>query len=588
MIKFDCFESEYKSPVGAIRCGGKVSFRVEVDDGGQIAYIVLVMRSDSKTLRFLLRREEGGVFCGDIELSESGFYHYRFELVRHDGGMYFAGTTDGHTAVIGDWLPEWRVFAYEGDFETPDGFEGGVMYQIFPDRFYRADDGGALPQTKNERIVHENWYDTPYTAADRRDYRCNDYFCGNLRGIEQKLPYLHTLGVSHIYLNPIFESSENHRYSTADYMNIDPYLGNDSDFSSLCRAAADYNIKIILDGVFSHTGCDSIYFNRYGSYPSLGAYQSRKSPYFNWYRFYDYPDGYDCWWGFKTLPNVNEENADYAEFITGKDGVLRHWMRLGASGWRLDVADELPDGFLEKVRDAVKAENSEAVIIGEVWENAVTKSSYGAQRNFLRGGQCDTVMNYPFMNAVTDFMLKGDAQAFYMSVMEIVNDYPAPALRCVMNMLSTHDTERILTRLDGNELLFMSAAVLQYTLPGIPCVFYGDEAGLCGGRDPLCRGTYPWGKENGKLLNFHKKLGIIRKKYARDLSDNIKFNRRSDGVIAFSRGGLTVIANMSENTLDMPEDCRPLISSAGDGSCIPPRCAVIYRRSGNGKDTFGL
>ena len=610
MIKFDCYDKKYKSEYGAIRCNHPVRFCVHADKCLETEHINMIVRGKNSTSNFRLEKcgcEDGfDIFGNEVILGTPGFYRYRFELVKPSGIMYFAGTKDGHTAVIGDWLPEWKVYAYDSGFTTPD-HPGCVMYQIFPDRFFKSEDFKPLP-AKNERIIHQSWNDKPHCCYDYAGFKCNDFFCGNLLGIQQKLEYIKSLGVTHIYLNPIFESAENHRYSTSDYMNIDPFLGSNSDFISLCKKAREYDIKIILDGVFSHTGDDSIYFNKYRHYDSVGAYNDKSSKYFGWYNFSQYPDNYDCWWGFKTLPNVNETNKDYMEFITSKDGVLRHWMKLGAYGWRLDVADELPDEFLNAVRCAVKAENPDALIIGEVWENAVTKCSYGAQRRFLEGFQCDSVMNYPFSNAICDFLKTKDADKFYNSVMEIINDYPAPAVRWLMNMLSTHDTARIINRLALDSMpdrsrqssaqlsqqqrscgieLMKIAVFIQYTLPGIPCVFYGDEEGLDGFEDPFCRAPFPWDNQEKTLLNLHRRLGIIRKEYSQEFLKDIEFLCHSENVISYMRGELKIIINLSERDLPIGQFI-PIASHNCKNGLINSGGAAILRRMENGKDTFNI
>lgn len=611
MIQFDCYKKEFKSVLGAVRSGSPVIFCVHAAKSLRTEHINMIVRKDEKAYSFLLKKtgETGDydIFSGNAVLNGAGFHRYRFELVKQNGSMYFAGTKDGHTAVIGDWLPEWRIFVYDKDFETPANTDGAVMYQIFPDRFYRSE-SVQIKEAKNKRIIHENWDEKPHCCYDYDGFKCNDYFCGNLKGIEEKLPYIKSLGVTHIYLNPIFESAENHRYSTSDYMNIDPYLGDNAHFISLCSKAREYDIKIILDGVFSHTGDDSIYFNKYGHYDSVGAYNDKTSLYFDWYSFTDYPDSYDCWWGFKTLPNVRETNSKYMNFITGKNGVLRQWLRMGASGWRLDVADELPDEFLDAVRRAVKEENPDALIIGEVWENAVTKCSYGAQRRFLAGAQCDSVMNYPFSNAICAFLKTGDAESFYESIMEILNDYPAPAVRCLMNMLSTHDTARIINRLAldhmpdrcdqskavlseqqknrGTELM-KTAVIIQFTLPGIPCIYYGDEVGLDGFEDPFCRAAFPWGKEEKSLLNLHRKLGIIRNKYKEDFSCEIEFLCHSGNVLSYKRGNLTVTANMSDKDIPVGK-LIPIAAHKFEDGYIKSGGAAVLRRADNGKDTSDL
>ena len=595
MIHFDSYNVKYRSPFGAARCGTPVHFLLETDH--EISYVNLVVRKDDVSHSAKLLPTSHGVFEGDFTFTEKGLYYYRFELVRQNGTMLFAGTTDGHTAAIGDWLSEWRIAAYDKAFHTSSDTAGAVMYQIFPDRFFKAD-GVFTGTTANERIIHKSWDERPHCFYDYECFKCNDFFMGNLKGIEQKLDYIKSLGVTHIYLNPIFESAENHRYSTSDYTKIDPYLGDTRHFTELCKKAKEYDIKIILDGVFSHTGDDSIYFNKYKHYGNGGAYNDKTSPYYDWYNFKNYPDEYECWWGFETLPNVRESAPSYMEYITGENGILRRWLRLGALGWRLDVADELPDEFLEAVRKAVKAEDPDALIIGEVWENAVTKVSYGSRREFLLGTQCDTVMNYPFLNAVTDFVVNGDSKAFYESVMQILSDYPAPSVDCLMNMLSTHDTARVLCRLGADTVperryqadakltpeqrergieRLLTATVIQFTLPGIPCVFYGDEAGVEGFGDPSCRATFPWGREEQRLLDIHKKLGKLRNDNKADFSKPILFERFDSGVLCYTRGSLCITVNNSGAPVKI-EDNKTLFSLKVKDGNILSGGAVIQRK----------
>ena len=563
MIIYDSYSTEHKNPFGAVISNENIVFCVKVKDSLETDHVNIVFRkSESKSFRLEKGESKDGytAFSGEVALDTAGLYKYRFELVDSNGIMVFAGTDDGHTAKTGDWLPEWQLFVYNSDFYTSEIPDGAIMYQIFPDRFYKAD-GVDISGAKNERIIHENWNERPYCHYDYPKYKCNDFFMGNLRGIQEKLPYLKSLGVTHIYLNPIFESAENHRYCTSDYMNTDPYLGTVDDFKSLCKSAHKNDIKILIDGVFSHTGDDSIYFNKYCHYGNGGAYNDKNSPYHDWYCFKENRDKYECWWGFKTLPNVNETNEKYLEFITGENGVLTHWLRMGADGYRLDVADELPDLFLEKLRKTVKGYSPDALIIGEVWENAVTKESYGAQRKFLQGDQCDSVMNYPFLNATADYVLNGDAKKFYNAVMEIIDMYPKESVKCLMNMLSTHDTARIINRLSGAKVpprekhadarltkeeyalgvkRFKTAAAIQFTLPGIPCIYYGDEAGLQGFSDPSCRGTYPWGNENKELLEMHRELSALRQEYAPEFSKPIVFEEYEGKVLTYRRGKIRI------------------------------------------------
>ena len=423
---------------------------------------------------------------------------------------------------------------YDADFTTPDWLKGGIIYQIFPDRFYAS--GKEKNNVPDDRYLCTDWGKQPeYRQINEKCTLGNDYYGGDLKGIETKLPYLKSLGVTCIYLNPIFEAHSNHRYNTADYMKVDSLLGDEADLKSLIKSAKKQGIGIVLDGVFSHTGDDSIYFNRYRRYGDGGAYNDFGSPYHHWYKFLSFPDEYSAWWGVPSLPETDEENEAFSEFITGKDGVIRHWLKAGIMGWRLDVADELPDGFLDRIRNAVKEENPQAFLLGEVWEDASNKISYDVRRRFLRGRQLDSVMNYVFANAIIDFVRNSDAYKLSNSIEDVMENYPEECIHLLMNHIGTHDTARAVTMLGRTDEYIgdrewqskyklspaerqlgikrlQIAAVLQYTLPGVPSLFYGDEAGMEGFGDPFCRAAYPWGHEKGDLIDFYKSLGLTRTK----------------------------------------------------------------------------
>ena len=481
-------------------------------------------------------------------------YHFEYDTSWGTSRIYHAG--NGLAAIKGDG-EDWQLTIYDKDFHTPEWLRGGIIYQIFPDRF--ASSGTKKQNVPSDRVLRTDRDGDPYwiPTAEGKVLN-NDYFGGDLNGIEQKLGYLKSLGVTCIYLNPIFEAQSNHRYDTANYEKIDSMLGTEKDFKSLCESAKKLGIRIMLDGVFSHTGDDSRYFNRYSRYDSLGAYQSKKSPYYGWYKFNKWPDDYESWWGIEILPEVNEDNSDFIEYITGKNGIARKWLKLGASGWRLDVADELPDEFLDEFRKAVKEEKADGLVLGEVWEDASNKSSYGKLRRYLLGKQLDSVMNYPFAGAVIDFIRDANAELFASRVMSIVENYPKEVLDVLMNHLSTHDTMRAITALAGENCayrdrkwqsthsldereyhygmkLLMAASAMQFALPGVPTIYYGDEAGMQGYKDPFNRRCYPWGKENGELVEWYKKLGKIRNENRVFKDGRFEILSAVAGCVAFSR-----------------------------------------------------
>lgn len=558
---FNCFSEEYKKPFGALRKGGECRFRLKFPKNAAVKDLTLVIYRPGFPERFVSLSKSDGHSAFDryecVYKTENVGVHYYYFTMFLDGVRRYVkreGACSG-----GFEAPElFQLTVYSEQSNTPDWIKGGIMYQIFPDRFCKS--GKKHENVPTDRIMHAAWDELPLFRPDSRGKILNnDYFGGDLKGIEEKLPYLKELGVSCLYLNPIFEAHENHRYNTANYEKIDPLLGTEEDFVSLCSAAEKEGIRIILDGVFSHTGADSVYFNktkRYGD--NVGAYNDPKSPYRNWYDFESYPEVYRSWWGITTLPNVNETNPDYMNYICGKDGILARWIRLGAAGWRLDVADELPDEFIDNVHKAVKAEGDDKIVYGEVWEDASNKESYGIRRRYLLGNQLDSVMNYPFKEAILNYVKSSDYKAFQDSVLTILNNYPKPALDCLMNFISTHDTERALTRLGGEEtgfhdrewqsrqrlsereypyavLLLRCAMVLQFFLPGVPCVYYGDEAGLEGYKDPFNRRTYPWKKENTLLIEHVRQLAEIRRSSSVFAGGGFKFIRLDEQFCVFAR-----------------------------------------------------
>ena len=448
---FNSFDPYFKQPFGAVRAGQSVHLSLCIPE--ELGYVDphLVLQKEGRydvpvhyRMKFDGQTPHQNHFSVDVTLNDVGLYFYYFDLYtdfrriyRTPGGEGVLSWTDGQ---------DWQLTVYEPDFKTPDWLKNGTMYQIFPDRFCEGKPNKAMPFA--DRIYRADKTGEPYfwPTEQSEGYLNMDYYGGDFAGIQQKLPYLRDLGVTCIYLNPIFEAHANHRYNTADYLKADPLLGTNEEFSALCAAAAKEGIRIILDGVFSHTGSDSRYFNREGRYGEGGAYRDPNSPYRSWYDFDSkYKGGYRSWWGFETLPEVNEETPSYVEFITGEGGVIDTWLRRGAAGFRLDVADELPDEFIEKVRTAVKRVGPDKFLLGEVWEDATTKFGFDKRRTYLLGKGLDSVMNYPFKNAVLGFVCGRDAGQTMTDILSLCEHYPAPALDTALNFLSTHDTERALT-----------------------------------------------------------------------------------------------------------------------------------------------
>ncbi len=537
-----------KSPVGAVSDGTRVEF-----------CLPLPFSTGAVEVRFCLF-DENLCELGRYEMlwqdCENGTERWCYSHVFKKPGLFFYRFTIGENIIKPEGRDFWQQTVFDGNLKKPEGFAGGVIYQIFPDRFFQAGDCKNL--YPDRRIVADKAKLPEYADLDRNfAVQNNDYYCGNLAGITAKLDYLASLGVTILYLNPIFEAHSNHRYNTADYLKIDPMLGDEKDFSELAQEAKKRGIKLILDGVFSHTGSDSRYFNA-ARYHEKGAANTKNSPYFSWYSFRHWPNEYECWWNVRTLPNTVETDPGFSEFITGENGVIRKWIRLGASGWRLDVADELPEEFIRRIYAAAKAENPDAIVIGEVWENASNKISYGHRRHYLLGGELDSVMNYPVSDAVIAFIRDGNYKWLSGIINELQNDYPQQTLSLLMNHLGTHDTARLITRLagepqDGHDRTWQAkkrltpdevilgikrvklASALNYMLFGIPSLYYGDEIGMQGYGDPFNRCYFDWEHPNTGLTEHFAVLGKLRKDHPMLADADLKIIKADKNCFAFVR-----------------------------------------------------
>ncbi len=531
----DSRDPEYRSPMGAQPCRGEICLRLRAE-GVARAWLRLWWQDNETWLPMDRARDD--LYVCTLRLPEQPGLMWYFFVAEDAGGrrLFLGNAWDGlgGAGEVLDREPEgYQITVYDPDYRTPEWLRNGMMMQIMVDRFCAI----GKPDPRNlppASYYHVHWDDDPALIINDDKYgdNCNnDHFGGNLRGIQRKLDYIQGLGVTVLYLNPIFKARSNHKYNTGDYMQIDPSFGNEEDFRDLCRAAAVRGIRVILDGVFSHTGSDSRYFNKDGHYGPGGAYNDPESPYRDWYCFTIWPDEYESWWGFKTLPNVREETPGYQRFIIeDDDSVTAHWLRAGASGWRLDVADELPMNFIRKVRTRIRREKPDSALIGEVWEDPSNKVAYGETRCYCLGDTLDSAMNYPLRAAILDFLTyRCDAEQFVRRVLSLRENMPDAFFYSLMNLLGSHDTARAINMLAdigdmapdrvyrhpfvlspedyarGRRRMIMAWALVN-ALPGMPCLYYGDEAGLTGMADPYNRHTYPWGQEDAGLVNTYRTI----------------------------------------------------------------------------------
>ena len=560
-IYYNPLDPACKSVLGGVRQNESFTIRIF---GKSDEPCIFVLRRDGCEAQSLHMQNISGGWELQLSFAEPGLYFYWFRL----GGRR-AALGEDRNAEFSDSASAYQILVYRECFATPAWFKGGIMYQIFPDRFFKS--GETLAE--KGKWLHRDWHETPeFRPNEKGKILNNDFFGGNFRGILKKLDYLQSLHVTVIYLNPIFRAFSNHRYDTGDYMQLDPMLGSEEDFSALVSECGKRGIRLILDGVFNHTGDDSRYFNKYGTYDEIGAYQSKDSKYYSWYNFRHFPDKYDSWWGIDVLPAVNENCPSYIDFITGENGVLRRWMKYPLGGFRLDVADELPDEFVAKIRSAVKSANGDAVVIGEVWEDASNKIAYSTRRKYFQGEELDSVMNYPLKDAIINFVVSGNTSLLRRTVGMLLDHYPKCVLDSLMNILGTHDTVRVLTALGGvcaynkEEMAVLKlsaeqravaterlkiAAILLYTFFGVPCIYYGDEIGMEGYSDPFCRKPFAWDLIDEDILSHYRWLGELRSRYTVFRDGDYRELYHDDNCIVFERRkgkeAVITVANLGNN-----------------------------------------
>ncbi len=556
-IIFDSRNTNHKTPFGAVSTRQKVYFRILVKKHLGVTGLSAFVRRHDHTLKFDFylhsSTPEYDEYCCDFCIEREGTYYYRFEAYIPDGVIFCGRDAEGKL-ITGDWLPEWQLSVYKNAFSTPDFFKGGLVYHIFCDRFCKA---GKVVMPRFG--VYKEWSDEVGEPDADGVYRADDFYCGNFAGIVSKLDYLSSLGVTALYLSPVFKSNSNHRYDTADYSQVEEMLGGDRGLEHLISEADKKGMAVILDGVFNHTGSDSVYFNKNGRFPGPGAYQGPQSPYYDWYTFLNFPDVYNSWWGIGCVPTIARDAVGFQRMI--EDKVLKKWTKRGIRGWRLDVVDELSDIFLDDIRTAIKSADENTVVIGEVWEDASTKVSYGEERRYFQGDQLDGVMNYVYKEAILSYLLNGDGYAFCNKVNDISENYPTFVLDCCMTLIGSHDTVRAINVLSGvvapedreerrryrltheeytlGKKRLLAAAALQYFLPGVPSLYYGDEVGLQGFEDPFNRRPFPWNDIDDEILTHYRKLGAIRKKYRDAFCGECLVKFDGEAVIV-SRGPVTL------------------------------------------------
>ena len=644
-VRHDSRDLLYRTPGGAVPAGTPVTLRLRTFHNDVTAVnlrLYDVNASAQQILPMFLAASDVDCYqaglsftCDFWEITlpndEPNNLWYRFLVIDGTDTDFYADNTpalDGGLGAVSDEVIDnsFALMAYDPAFSSPDWSKQAFIYQIFPDRFrngrknndpktgdLRYDDPliklpwDTLPEgyCRNYADGATNcpWRfdDTPPDWSPLKEGpRGRDYMAGDLKGVDQYLDYLHSLGVNTLYFNPIFDAASNHGYDTQDYYTIDPYFGTQKDWKNLVKHAKQRGMKIVLDGVFNHLSSDSPFFDRYHRYPTVGACESLASPYRSWFTFHDVAAGagpcvgtngpnsamYDGWFGFESIPVINKSLPEVqAYFLTNPDSVSRYWLNQGAGGWRLDVMGDssFPAGYWETFRSVVKGTRSDALIISETWQKDSTLL------RMLRGDRADTTMNYRLRDAVIGLLTPGpfDSKGFADSgrillpsefaarLLSIREDYPDAAYYSLMNLLDSHDTERLqwtlnpgiettagkewnLANVAEGKLRQSIASLIQFTVPGAPSVFYGDEVGLTGDDDPDDRRTYPWsdlgGSPDNALFSHYQTLASLRKNNAVLTQGDFRILLADDatGVVAYGRKvpsrAAVVIINRSNST----------------------------------------
>ncbi|MFL0168646.1 glycoside hydrolase family 13 protein [Candidatus Clostridium helianthi] len=517
-VLHDSQSIRFRRPFGAVEAGQKVKISININK--DIIVAIELIKFDGTKMNMGMNKEylNNGEFKYSVEIDTSdalGILEYYFILIDGYDRVYY-GNNDNHLGGVGQiytYNPvPYQITVYEKSF-IPSWYKEGVIYHILIDRFYNGNENKIIGNTKENSFIYGRWDDSPMYIRDSFGKISRwDFYGGNLKGIIKKLDYIKELGANIIKLSPIFKSPSCHKYDTADYEIVDEMFGTNDEFRELCKVANSKGIKIILDIVLSYTSSDSKYFNKLGNYDDVGAYNSPNSRFYDWYKFITYPYRYESWWGMDDRPNVNSMQKEYVDYIiSGDNSIINKWTDMGVNGWFLNVTDELPDEFIELIRKKIGEINKDTVLLGDIWEDASNKISYSRRRKYLQGNEVQAATNYPLRESLINF-IKGyiKSDKLKKKIMSLYENYPRESFYGNINILGTNDTERILTVLDENISLLKLLIAIQFTLPGVPLIYYGDEAGVKGGREPDNRKSYPWGKENKMLADFYHKIIKIR------------------------------------------------------------------------------
>lgn len=614
MLYHNTWDSLYKYPFGVVAKGTDVTVRMHAQKGDLQYARVLVRNTNTnrsdlynmEKVSTITLHEEVDIWEGTFTPDEIGVYGYKFIAGDGDAVKYYCEDgNEGKTGTVGDKNGLFfQLTVYDKGYKTPDWMKEAVVYQIFPDIFNNGDTSNDSAKTNargEEPIeVQKSWNslpDNPRLGENNIDdidgaysgdgIWSNDFFGGDIKGIQEKLDYLQSLGVNTLYLNPIAMAASNHKYDATDYKSLDPMFGTEKDFKEFTSELKSRGIHLIVDGVFNHVGDDSIYFDRYGKYNTVGAYEywsyvydlmnnegidqevamTKAEEYFvesgqtfseeKWHLWFNIKNSkvdvgttnerydYQGWWGYDSLPEFKSLTKDEAielglakeddEFVNkasewnnkelvnyiykDEDSVAKQWINWGADGWRLDVANEVDTIFWNDFRVEMKAHNENTLILGEIWDDA---------SKYFIGDQYDSVMNYRIRAALIDYLKNGNATRLNDTLMAVYEDYPEEAFYALMNLMGSHDVARAIYILGGGsdsseraelgsydenlgKQRLKLAALFEFGYAGAPTIYYGDEAGVTGSKDPDCRRSYPWGNEDTSLISFYESIGTIRK-----------------------------------------------------------------------------